>query len=139
MKEQFADYETAKMLKELGMNEKCFACYNSAKTFILFDEDDCGYTHKNTELHSNNQFMTAPLWQQIEVWLWGMHFMWIEMEMRTESPKMEGGEEFKFEVTCLSSTGAFFGKRFDSPITAKIEGIKAAVKYLYQQHKTKTS
>ena len=66
MKEQFATYKIALKLRELGFDEACFGWYNKEATFIF---------PANNTLHTSNSRITntdltaAPLWQQVEQWL----------------------------------------------------------------------
>ncbi len=65
MIEQFVTHEIAKALKELGFNERCFACYAyGGEDHIIFAE----------KYNDNNKGYTAvPLWQQAIDWLRKIH------------------------------------------------------------------
>lgn len=110
MNKQFCDYETAKKLKELGLKEKCFGFYaNKGKVHNICDNN----WHSHRKIGEKIP-VTSPLWQQIEEWLWEEHKIYIGLS--------RGLDDFWMVK--------YVDKTFDSPITAKIEGIKAAVKYL---------
>lgn len=122
---EFADSETAKTLKELGFDEECFAFYNY-RTYINPFRVDSDRMCKNSENQKGVfSFNACPLWQQVEQWLWekkkivvrieqlGNHWLWIRIEPKT------------IPLCCLD--------KYDSPITAKIEGIKQAIKHLHSK------
>lgn len=76
MEKEFVTYEIASELKELGFNEKCFACYPSRidptiKTlFISTNKTDADiFEHKDSVL--------APLWQQAIRWFYNNHDIFI--------------------------------------------------------------
>ena len=58
MKEQFATYEIALAMKELGLHEPCFGYYRNDNKFIYLGED--------TRVQKNS--ILAPLWQQCIDW-----------------------------------------------------------------------
>ena len=83
MEEQFATYEIALELKELGFDEECIASYytnikenNTAKYDVrkklnasfdynaFTDEDDSGYIRNSDKEY----YISAPLWQQVIDW-----------------------------------------------------------------------
>lgn len=112
MKDQFVDYATAKMLKEIEMNEKwSFGYYQHGGELI----------QKQTNNGQQQATYEAYLWQQVEQWLWEKHNIMIQIK--------EDGEEF------YSYGWGSGGSNVSSPITAKIEGIKQAVKHLHNQLK----
>lgn len=118
MKDQFVDYETAKMLKELGFDEKCFAWYIIQEKTIVIEKCET----------NTIGVLKSPLWQQVEQWLWEAHKIRFIIE---------GCSCFCLYV-CDSEQREIYSDRsekFLSPITAKNEGIKAAVKYLHRQIK----
>lgn len=110
MKEQFCDYETAKMLKELGFWEK-------GQYYPFVFEVDGAEGEKSA----------AILWQQVEQWLWKNQVVHIYSE--------SGNDGFGYEI-CQHNKILFFcpeGDNYPDPITAKTEGIKAAIKHLHSQ------
>lgn len=128
MKEQFVDFETAKMLKELGFNEACEYMYDG---FILIRSEKLPAryeTNFNSELskHRFAKYISAPLWQQVEQWLWEEHNIILEID------EVDNGRIF-CSVSKLGENYLFETEANDSPITAKTEGIKAAVKHLHSQ------
>ena len=88
----------------------------------------CGGKDSAKEIALKSVVLTSqqnqiPLWQQAEEWLWEKHKIYF-------SPKYRGGAWYveywnTDETECLFET-----EYFDSPITAKQEGIKQAIKYL---------
>lgn len=138
MKEQFTDYDTAKMLKELGFDERCMAFHHEGTMYSFGDDKDNEFvlTHKHSTCNSKKT-ICLPLWQQIEEWLWEKHKEWIAMDGDTIQ-----GRTFFSSSVCSESIGRnFSGKSIHSehtPITAKTEGIKAAVKHKHEQFKTQT-
>lgn len=111
MKEQFLDYEHSKMLKEIGFDEECLAMYDDGR-YTLYDPLESG-------LNKNSLFDTrvvcAPLYQQVE--------QWFLEKFRCHIAMSEDGRRFSGSET------------FDSPVIARREAIKAAVKQMYQELK----
>lgn len=129
MKENFCDYETSKMLKELGFDEGCsnaYLPYDQAKTLNNYlpknwNGDQADY------IDPRKCPISAPLWQQAKQWLWDQHKIWVETE---------NDYDIKFHFFVYMGKGKGLGIHndevcFDSPILAETEGIKAAVKYLW--------
>lgn len=119
---QFADYETAKMLKELG--------------YKIDREDIFGFYTKEigklVPLHKPiTGDLTAPLWQQVVEWIWEKHGIYFVFEDSEEKPfgdsvficivKKENKEIFDIQQSS------------NCPIIAKIQGIKQAVKHLHSK------
>lgn len=127
MKEQFTDYETAKMLKELGFNQPCYARYNDD---ILGENACMGSLDHNTD---NADWVTsAPLYQQAEQWLWEK-----KIYVNVSCHKGIINKPRDFTVCSLDVDKkeiiAVVSRAFDSPITAKTEGIKQAIKHLHSK------
>ena len=135
MKKNFTDYETAKRLKELGMDEKCFDWYY-AKVLTNTPQGDC-YIKSQKELDILTEKFPAerylaPLWQQVKAWLWEEHKIWLDV---TDTGLAKEGEKI---YSCFVTRHKDDGRNqyyYASPITAEIEGIKQAVKYLTEQKK----
>lgn len=127
MKDQFADYETAKMLKELGypksQDGKHFGWYRVDKN-ILVDRDI------PSRMQSHFNTILAPLWKQVKEWLW-------EQKHRPSIMVYRFGTYYfyyiEFAVTKEKLPNS--KEKFNSPIEAEIEGIKRAVEYLYKKIK----
>ncbi len=124
MKEQFADRETSQMVKKLGMDESCMAYYGWGK-----DGHELTITallRKNSEepISKIRNFFVAPTLQQIEEWLWEKHKIYISL--KTYHKKFYCRISNPLANTIITKQVAF-------PVTAKIEGIKAAVKHLHEQ------
>lgn len=62
MEKQFATYEIAKRLKELGFNEPCLGLFDANKTFFIKE-----ITQSDSEIYFGGY--SAPLWQQVIDWL----------------------------------------------------------------------
>ena len=77
MKEQFCDYETSKMLKELGFDEPCFGVYSVSGEFNYPHEVHQLYRPKNTQL---GLYPTAPLFQQVKQWIYETHQAYIQLD-----------------------------------------------------------
>lgn len=126
MKDQFADYETSKMLKELGFDKPCFAYYDSRRILEIRDYPD-------RESRGNWKIelppCTAPLWQQVKEWLW-IHKA---ICMHTFSDVRDEGTLFICEAVHGYAPIIKQIQNTTSPITAEIEGIKKTVEYLHQQ------
>ncbi len=70
MEKQFVTYPIAKLLKELGFNEKCFGYYSNWGTqepFLLSCE--YGNEKESCQIRRKNFLCSAPLWQQVIDWL----------------------------------------------------------------------
>ncbi len=130
MKEQFADYETSKMLKELGMEEVCFASIDSESIIHPLQIDDYQELLFEQEISAYNDkpCVPSPLWQQVKQWLWDKHKIILEVD------EVENGKIY-CSVSKLNESYLFETEVSFSPITAEIEGIKAAVKYLHPHPK----
>ena len=128
MNEQFTDYETAKRLKELGMDEICIGFFNPSYTemggSLLFSNNGGDFDNWNKKEH----LISAPLWQQVEQWLWEEHKIEVQVckdylndpfTVQLYDHKEEDSINLEHYVT-------------GSPITAKNEGIKKAVEYLHE-------
>lgn len=119
MKDQFVDYETAEMLKELGFDEKCFAWYIIEDKTIVIEKCET----------NTIGVLKSPLWQQVEQWLWEKLETSIHVDVNHICKiYLSNGEEIFLGLDKGDMP-------FLSPITAKNKGIKAAVKHLHQQIK----
>lgn len=72
MKKQFATYEIALAMKELGFDEPCLGYFpnveNSDKTMIFFDRVPEYTINSLFDKNPTNYHFTAPLWQQCVDW-----------------------------------------------------------------------
>ena len=73
IKNQFATYEIALKLKELGFDEPCLGCYyddivNKEKGILHIEYIDFKDSIIHTEEHSYSISCLAPLWQQVIDW-----------------------------------------------------------------------
>lgn len=127
MKDEFATFEIAKTLKELGFNEKCLGCYytipNSELRRLMFHdvEFDCDSKIK------------APLWQQVEKFLWEKYKAFIEVvDVSTEDEDGHLGI-LEFEMSVKQADGYLEVITGDCPRNVRIEGITKAVEYLDEE------
>lgn len=70
MKKQFVTYEIALKLKELGFDEHTLGYFGKDNNFRIA-EDSCNYggIYSTCPLIRRNNFILAPLWQQVIDWL----------------------------------------------------------------------
>ena len=118
MNNQFVPFETAKKLKELGFDEESVSegMYSAEGKFI-------GMKLKNYSFMST---IHAPLWQQVEEWLWEEHRIFLSLGLTHFSVYDYKKENGTCEVY-------FKAGLEENPIQAKQEGIKAAVNHLYKK------
>jgi hypothetical protein len=113
------------MLKRLGFDEECYGFFVKMKD---------GWDVMELKCRNEKHAITAPLWQQVEAWLWEKH----EVAIFPAVAITEEGDKKPFY---WSEIGLDIEREdpemFNSPITAKIEGIKSAVKHLHNQLKQK--
>jgi hypothetical protein len=76
MKEQFAPYEIALKLKELGFNEECLAWY------YYDEEDNTAQLCYQREVYVN--YINAPLWQQAIDFLFEKYDVYIDIRYEHE-------------------------------------------------------
>jgi len=132
MKDQFVDYATANKLKELGFNEVCMAIHKENKgnwEFMIMRHT--GFHLSNSQIHDPFTHVAAPAWQQVKQWLWEKHKMTVSCSYSDQQTHYYGVYRGEFEAIVDDSK-----ESFDSPITAEIEGIKAAVEHLHEKLKT---
>lgn len=80
MKDQFATYEIAKKLKELGFNEPCLGYFTPSMQFILAN------TSKTLSIWDvRNGFLIVPLWQQAIKWLKEKHNIRISIDLNSDA------------------------------------------------------
>lgn len=93
MKKQFATYEIALKLKELGFNEECLGYYHVNE----------GYTKGYAFCYSENTrtsdcSVLAPLWQQVIDWLRDKHDIVIEITRQKYFDTY--ANSYAYEVVC---------------------------------------
>ena len=80
MEKQFVSYEISKELKKLGFDEECLACYRGGS---LYQCGSGGY-HEDWNYHKSygegNQWISAPLLQQVIDWFVEKHNIWIVVD-----------------------------------------------------------
>jgi hypothetical protein len=136
MKEQIADQETSRMLKELLFDAPCIFMYNggfNGKEFPLdlidlegvdfnkpLEKDD---TYSNWATHQ----ISAPYWQQVKEWLWEKHGVAFECSYEKEMKKIVcGGWKNNNELTT-------FKTQSKSPIESETKAIQQTIEYLHKQ------
>jgi hypothetical protein len=124
MKNQFADYEISKMLKELVFNESCFGEYDQEGGFRY-----CNMSSIIIDEFTGNT-ICAPIWQQIKEWLWEKHQINIETERVNITPILFKTRVYQY---MNKEAGLITYLHFESPIKAETEAIKTAVEFLYSQ------
>lgn len=146
MTDQFIPYEMAKMLKELKSNIKCYCSY-------IDSPDSGGHPTQTLVSNKNLDFLSdpdsigvldlvqAPLWQQIEQWLWDKHKLVICVDITNAHDRscvyvVRSGETSGIILPEIVESSKSF-KRFPSPITSKQEAIKDTIQYLFKQSQTK--
>ena len=104
MKKEFATYEIALKLKELGFNEDCFGYFviNLQELIIV-----------NTKKHKSDWYISAPLWQQVIDWFREEHNIHLAVTSYTNPSKIGdkqmyetliGHKENNFDATIANST-----------------------------------
>lgn len=127
MNEQFVDFVTAKLLKELGFDSECRDYYNENGELsqCVHYKDGLYISFKN----SDELYTTAPLWQQVEHWLW--HNKSICILIISDSY----GKIFQYLIYWKNIKIEISRKDLDSPIIAKNEGILKSIEYIHSQKK----
>lgn len=129
MENHFANFETSKMLKEIGFDEPCFAWFNYDGEFVMrqvFTETHGKY-YGIEKQDCLEEHTLAPLWQQAEEWLWNNKKISIEIERVSIHTALYKVRVYQY---IDNEPGLIQYLHFESPITCKIEAIKTAVKHL---------
>lgn len=90
MENLFVTYEIAKKLKEKGFNEPTMAYYNEKDEFVFvpYNNEDINLPNKVTKTENENNYSSAPLWQQAIDWLRETQKLHIELqESRCDNDK----------------------------------------------------
>lgn len=128
MKDQFLPYEYSEMLKELGFKDQCFMFYSGNgidANFIRNTNADDDYVLIGGS--SPQKGVSAPLYQQAEQWLWEKHHLRIAVY---RMPSAYSFDIFKEEIGEKKiAMGRFTCYH---PITAKQEGVRQTIEYLYK-------
>ena len=124
MEKQFADYETSKKLKELEFDESCFGVYSINGKFSYAHKVLQTYRPKNSQV---GIFPTAPLWQQVEEWLFDKHKIRIDILSHGDVP------DHDFICSVLLNESVLVQSVFEHPIKARMDGIRQSVEYLHKQ------
>lgn len=83
-----------------------------------------------TKLEYPLNYLYDPAWFQIKKWLWTKHTISIEIECVSITTKMFKVRVYQFVD---GEPGLITYLHFNNPIDAEIEGIKAAIKYLWEK------
>ena len=73
--EDYVNFETAKLLKEKGFDEECFALYNPDGVLI-----QSGIRLNNIQVGRVKGSYSAPTLQMVMKWLREMHNLWIDID-----------------------------------------------------------
>lgn len=134
MKNQFLPFEHAKMMKELGFNEICFAQVDIENQVHPLSIDDYESLKLDQEIASYNGKKSFPsaLYQQTEEWLWKKHKAYIYFAQE------KGGTRFR----CCAY---YVGSEFRSLLSEDLDSYEAlelrkqcilkAIEYIHSQKK----
>lgn len=122
----FADKEISAILRELNFNEECIGFYNPShqlNNHVLFPLEGGNFDNWNKEPN----LISAPTYQQIEQWLWEKHRIYLRLH--------ESGNMFVYSIEDFEKVLIAFKPNdfVETPTTAKIEGIKKAIKHLHSK------
>jgi len=116
MKEQFATYEIALKLKELGFDEKCLAYYHNQVEPSFCNNLDRGNSVTNSESRYilYPQDCSAPLWQQAIDWFREKHNINVNIYIK----KVVNGNtipiyEFNIFFITENRDNKYYGKSLD--------------------------
>jgi len=112
----FADYETSKMLKELGFD-------------LGITDFSKAYDKNGNEVNwtTKHFYCWKPIWQQVKEWLWEEHWIAFECFYDKEMRKFIcGGWKLDNELTT-------FKTQSKSPIESETKAIQQTIKYLHKQ------
>ena len=127
---EFLPYKESKMLKELDFDESSSeVCCNLAEMERLYEYSKKEV--KNSELQNPSHY-ARPYYQQVEEWLWEKHQVRIQVASTIGIVK---GVNNKYVSDVKKNERLVCNEiiYFDSPITAKNEGICKAIEYLIAQ------
>ena len=116
--EDYCDFETAKLLKDKGFDEPCYACYIEDEISYY---DYCSANHELIE-----EVVAAPTLQMAMKWLREVHS--IEVHISLSALNSDGSREYMFDVF-------FTNERYLEPSKTKAgfgcyeEAARAAIKY----------
>jgi len=123
--EECVDFETAKRLKELGFNSglEDISCPG------LFYAEDDQYHPRQFELSTGSTqkdgYYLAPLWQQVEQWLWNKYKYWVYVRIFNATQSL-----YVWDIPLLK----IGMEQYPSPLEARKEAIKTAVKILSEKN-----
>lgn len=137
MKEQFATYEIAKKLKELGFNDpvcgyfkgSVYSCDNTEGVFCWLGE---------WLTIENGSIVAAPLWQQVIDWLRKTHDIIVEFKYRKDVLGWSGYNRCYFKISKglddYDSRGKFKNSFYSDEILMKKEAILKAIEICQKEN-----
>lgn len=141
MENLFADYKTAKLLKEIGFDEECIDTFSASskksmfeftKSFGIYKNSKSTYSPSDKDLP---QYISRPTYQQVKEWLYKKHKIFISVNkvaVKKYHAFFETKDENKIPVWNEKKDKFLTRKMYyDSPLVVEIECIEAAVIYLY--------
>jgi hypothetical protein len=76
MENEFVTYDIAKNLKKLNFNEKCFGWFRKQGNISFFNPKKLN--GNNIDIQRFDEYVKAPLWQQVLDWLRTKHHCWVK-------------------------------------------------------------
>ena len=122
--EDYVSFEVAKLLKEKGFNEECFALYNPSEELI-----QCGVRLNNTQVGRVEGSYSAPTLQMAMKWLREVHGLNIQpCIVRTIKLKEKAYNATIYDNNCEQIKSHFGRNIFDGFISYE-EACESAIKY----------
>lgn len=122
MKKLFVSYEIALNLKEKGFNEPCIATY---KQETIGKGDRLQFFVQPINANDDFTFVSAPLYQQVEEWLFKEYNIFIEIK---RIKVMADPEDGLYVYWC--EVGDFSSQHYIMPKQALRKGIEEAIKLI---------
>lgn len=122
MKEDYVSFETARLLKEKGFNETCYACYEYFSSSVTM-YSGWSFEYKGEVVHNSNNVIKCPTHQMAMKWLREIHHLHINVGF---------GNDYKGEFLYM---GDIYDLTNDA-IHAKYKPIIEADDYLSDNPKT---
>jgi hypothetical protein len=122
MKKLFVSYEIALKLKEKGFNEPCIATYTQE---TIGKGDRLQFFVQPINANDDFTFVSAPLYQQVEEWLFKEYNIFIEIK---RIKVMADPEDSLYVYWC--EVGDFSSQHYKMPKQALRKGIEEAIKLI---------
>jgi hypothetical protein len=128
MEKEFATYEQASALKELGFDESCFATYDEDKEFEIQDFEQ---TYDTFPSH----IIAAPLKQQAFRWFREKHNLRSFVDTRVTSVDNPNMWVYDFQIKMGNGvdTQPFYSGDFDTYEEAELECLKKLIEIVKQK------